>query len=282
MYFMDFVKTELISPPYRYFLSGENDFLKNYIIDIVARKTGRHITRVESAKEIVPNESLFDLKKLYILSGKSNPKSFYDYTMKLSKSKMGKTFSEAGFQEILCSNLFPNQIDKLTSIWLKKKGLPIYLAKDIARQNKFDPYSIHNTIEVLSFLDSDITIKELNAFCANISSVDMFKTIDYFIGGNYTEFMESVESSQFNIHEVLWALLRAIAKLQQAYASASGAVTWYQKKMVSAAGVLAPYGFERIIPYLNSLCISYGENREILVMRLLKLIFYLRGVIQTI
>lgn len=279
---MDFIKTELISPPYRYFLSGENDFLKNYVIDIISSKTGRIITRVESVKEIAANGSLFDLKKLYVLSGKSNPKSFSDYTVKLSRNKMGKTFTDAGFQEIQCSNLFPSQVDKLTTLWLKKKGLPAYPAKDIARQNKFDPYSIHNSIEILSFVDKDITQTELVAFCANLSSIDMFKTIDYFIEGNYAEFINQIQETRFNIHEILWSLLGAVTKLQQAYASAGTATTWYQKKMVSAAGVLAPYGFERIIPYINDMCIAYGENKDILVMRLFKLIFYLQGIIKII
>lgn len=274
---MDFVSSGLINPSYRYFLAGENDYLKSFVIDRLSKNSGRRAVRVSTVKEMQP-EGLFGSPSLWVLGSKSNPKVFQDFTVKVSKSKMGKTYKEAGFIEVTCSHLFPNQVAQFAGVLLAEKGMPKTYAKTIARLNKNDPYSIYNTIEALSYLDHKLTNEELIHYCGNLTTPDVFKMIDNFTEGNYNEFLNNVRESSINIHEILWALQGTLMRLQQTLFDSAFMVSWYQKKMLEAATKLAPYGFSKIIPYVNSMCLSYGQSREVLLLRLQRLIFHLSGV----
>jgi len=278
MYFMDFAKTESIDPRCRYFLSGDNEFLKNYAIDKIAKLTGRTIDRIESIKDMSPLGLFKGGVPICVLGSKSNPKNFRDFIIKLSKSKMGKTYKDNGFIEVTCSNLFDNQVNQFASLLLKAKKLPASYAKPIAELSKYDPYSVYNVINALSMLNKeDLNSLELIDYCRNLTTPDIYKIIDYFIEANYKEFLTQVSETRINIHEILWSLLGAIVRLQQSHINAANAVTWYQKKMAEASYKLAPFRFEKIISYVNDTCVSYGENRELLFLKIQRLIFYLRG-----
>lgn len=276
MYFMDFVNSAELAPQCRYFLAGDNDYLKSYVIERLAKKTGREVAHVSSVKEMVPT-GLFGRDKLYVLGSKSNPKTFQDFMIKTSKSKMGKTYKEAGFLEVSCSSLFPNQVGQFASALMKERGMAPGPARTIAKLARYDPFTVFNTVQALSFLDKKLTNEELIDYCENLTTPDTYKIIDYFVEGDFITFLDYVRRSHINIHEILWSLLGAVTRLHKAHLEAAFAKTWYQNKMVNAASRIAPYGFERMIIYVNSLCAAYGESREVLIMKLQKLVFYLRG-----
>lgn len=276
MYFMDFVNSTTINPSCRYFLSGDNDYLKNYIVDRLAGETGRKITRISSVSEIAP-KGLFGAEKLYVLGPKSNPKNFQDFTVKISKSKMGKTYKDAGFTEVSCSNLFPNQVGQFASYLLKERGMAPGPARSIAKLAKYDPFTVYNAVQSLSYLDKKLTNEELIDYCRNLTTPDTYKIVEYFLEGDHVEFINEVRESRTNIHEILWSLYGALTKLQKSYIDAAFAKTWYQKKLLSQAERIAPCGFENVTLYVNSLCTSYGESREILIMKLQRLVLYVRG-----
>ena len=275
MYFMDFVNGSTVAPSCRYFLGGDNDYLKSYVIDRLAAATGRQIARISSVSEMVP-VGLFGREKIYVLSSKSNPKTFQDYTVKLSKSKMGKTYRDAGFTEVSCSTLFPNQVGQFASALMKERGLAPGPARSIAKLAKYDPFTVFNAVQAISYLDKKLTNEELIDYCRNLTTPDTYKIVEYFLEGDYIEFFSHAQS-QTNIHEILWSLYGALTKLHKAWVDAAFANTWYQKKLVSQAQRIAPYGFERVIIYVNGLCTAYGESREILLLKLQKLAFFLRG-----
>jgi hypothetical protein len=126
----------------------------------------------------------------------------------------------------------------------------------------------------------DITAESLPDYCKNLTAPDIYKIIDYFIEGNYEEFLAILSETKINIHEILWSLMGALARLQQAYFDSANAVTWYQKKMTEASYKIAPFGFERILSYVNDTCVSYGDSKEILFMKVQRLVFYLRGLLK--
>jgi DNA polymerase III delta subunit len=278
MYFMDFAKSVTVEGSCRYFLAGENEFLKNYAIDKISTLTGRQVERVSSVSEIQPLGLFRGGVPICVLGGKSNPKNFRDFMIKVSKSKMGKTYKDNGFVEVTCSNLFPSQVNQFASMLLKARGMPVSFAKTIAELSKYDPYSVYNAIHALSVLDKkEITQTDLYKFCKNLTAPDLYKVIDYFIEAKYEEFLIALSETRIDIHGVLWGLLGALSSLQRAYFDAPNAVSWYQKKMAEASYKIAPFGFEKILSYVNDTCVAYGENREVLLLKIQRLIFYLRG-----
>lgn len=278
MYFMDFASSNLIAPSCRYFLSGDNQFLKNFAIDKMSKATGRPISRVASVSEMAP-KGLFGVDRLYVLGSKSNPKTFHDFMIKLSSAKMGKTYKDAGFIEVVCSSLFPNQVEQFASMLMKEQGIAPGQARTIAKIAKYDPFTVYNAIHALSYVEKKLTNEELINYCKNLTTPDTFKIIDYFIEGAYTDFIDFIRESRTNIHEILWSLLGAISRLHKAHKEAALANSWYLRRMTDAASKIAPYGFEKIIVYVNDMCTAYGESREVLLLKLQKLLFYLRGFI---
>lgn len=277
MYFMDFLKDPNINPSCRYFLSGDNDFLKTLSIDKLSTQTGRSIIRVESVKDINIDAGLFDKPKLYVLGTKSNPKKFRDFTVKLSKSKMGKTYKQAGFTEVVCSNLFPNQAKQLGAEFASRYGLSASAGRSLAEMLKYDPYSIYNASKVLGWVAEDIDLADFPNYIEYLGLPDTYKIVDYFIEGDYLEFINHVKKSHTNIHEILWSLLGAVTRLQGFLLNAHKSSSWYQKKMVSAASKLAPAGIDGLIVEISRLAASYGESREVLLLKLQRLIFHIKN-----
>lgn len=275
MYFMDFLGGP-VAPQCRYFLSGDNSYLKNFVIDRLSTSTGRKIARVSSVKEMVP-EGLFREPTLYVLGSKSNPKTFQDFMVKLSSSKMGKTYSNAGFTEVTCSSLFPSQAGQFASFLLGEYGLKKGPARTIAKICNYDPATISNTVLAISYGGKDFTEPELVELSRGLYIPDTYKIIDYFIEGEYVSFINHTRASRVNIHEILWSLAGALLKLQSVKIDYMSAKTWYQKKMANAHSRLSPYRFEVIIPYVSDLCNSYGLSKDVILLRIQKLIFYLEG-----
>ena len=281
MFFMDFINNPIITAECRYFLSGDNGFLKEYVIEKVARAAERRITRLSSVKEMLPEAGLFDEHPLYILGSKSNPKHFQDFTIKLSSSHMGKTFEAAGFIEISCGNLFPNQVKQFAVLVAAEYGLKREWGSALASSMHGDPYSIVNSIRIVSYVKDDLRQSKHLPFTVDyltnyLGAPETYQIVDMFIAGDYSNFLREVESLKLaNLREVLWSLLGALLRLQKAHLAP--AMTWYQKKLAAGADKIAPYGFASIISYVNTLCNSYDDSPSILFLQIQRLIFYLRG-----
>lgn len=277
MYFVDFVSKHRVSSNYRYFLSGDSNYLKNFVIEKLAAQSGRKPVRVSTAKELQLGRGLFDVPVLWVSDLKGDFKLLQDFTVKLSKNKMPKSYLNNGFIEVICSQMFPNQVSKFTVALLESYHMPRSYAEAITILNKYDPYSIYNTVRALSYLDTQLTHDELIDYCGKLTTPDVFNIVDFFIEGDYLEFLGSIRETGVNMSEVLWALLGTLMKLHQVYLGPRGYVSWYHTKMLNAATRLAPAGLHTIISYVKALSDSYYQSKASVVTGLLKLVYYLKG-----
>jgi len=286
MYFMDIFDS--LAPPTkpRIYLSGNNGFLKEFTIGIFYNIWNKRIVRVNKEIDFSTEStaSLFPMSKepMYILSNSIEPKHFKDYMIKLSDKKMPTKYKKAGFTEIICGDLFPNQVEKLCYLWLNKR-ISMENVRFICYTNQYDIYSCWNTTTILSdLLDSGISLSHdgINAICHNLSGNPVYKTLDYFIDGKYNLFMTNINNDTYKPLEMASGLLHTIQKINQN--SLLPPKTWYQNKLYSSYLRLQPYNINLIVKYCNELVEGFNISKNIFTLKISKLVSYLTGLSPTL
>jgi hypothetical protein len=253
MYFMDFYRAKTQSD--KYFLTGTDEFLKILAQDKISSDLEFPIQRIrdkEELKQIV--RPLFGGARILLVPSNINVKVWPVYTIKLSDKRMPAALKKAGFEEVLCNGLFPNQVRSLTQIFLDKQRIQHdkQLILDLCNLNRYDVYSIYNTIQLYSFTPE----QSLDQVGPALISVDLYKTMDMFMDGNLTDFMVSAEASKVKIRDLVLSMITVINKMVAALAL-KGELTWYQNKLQSAAQL---YGIHRLTPLLNMLNKIYIDH----------------------
>jgi hypothetical protein len=257
-------------------------FLMDHAIVILAIAWDRPtIKRIKSKTDLtfIKNALIFPTKDTYVIYDNSID-MFSDYTIKISKNKMTKKYKDAGFEEIICGDLFPGQVEQLTEGFIDSRlhvKPPMDLVKFICHCNNYDVASIVNTIELLSYSGRsiiDIPLGELVLFCGDITNIEANDATNLFIDGKYTEFIQTLNQSRKTARDMLWALLAIVMKAQT---SSSSAKTWYEKRMVAFKKRMESGGLSKIADYLNELAKSHSLKTDQIFNRLCRLSLYLNG-----
>jgi hypothetical protein len=271
MYFSDaHQKLQEGNIPTRLFLSGSNEFMKEFIVEKLAHLWGRVPERVLETKVLMAGESLFDtMPKFYVLAPKCEPKRLEDFMVKLATSRMNAKYKKTNFLEIICNDLFPNQVEQFCSRLFV--NFPIATIRKICYYNNYDIYSIYNTHKIYSYYPDG-----LQSYCGNLSSAELLKVADHFIDGNYPEFLRGVYDGEFKPGDLLWTLSGLVTKVWLSYSKGKNK-TWYEKKLYRAGARLDPAGFNIIISFLSGLASSYKYSRDQIVLNMCNLVSYLNG-----
>ena len=282
MYFMDFIKAKERPSKRRYVLSGTNEFLMDIAIVILSVAWECPvIKRIKTKADLkfIKNALIFPSKTTYVVY-ESSIDILSDYTIKITKNKMTKKYKDAGFEEVVCGDLFPNQVEELTHIFVKGKlneDVHMDLIRFICHCNNYDVASIVNTIELLSYSGrrvTEISLGELVLFCGDITNIESNDATNLFIEGKYVEFIQVLNQSRKIAKDILWALLAIVMKAQTA--SMTGK-TWYEKRMAAFAGRMYHSGMHVIADYLNDLAKTHMLKTDQVFNRLCRLSLYLNG-----
>jgi len=198
MYFLEGISYIEKTKEPRLYLSGDNDYLKNFIINYVKDKTGKIPCNY---KEIKTN--LFYTNKFFPITTDKvlNPKGIL---IKVSNKKANKKeLKENKLEEISCSNLFPSQVKTFIKICSDKYDLvlPDDIADILYTYFKDDLEKIEDYIKIIYYsqlFDNYYIIEDIN--------ISTFRLVECVIKGD----INSVLRGLYNFKDyfgIIWLLI---------------------------------------------------------------------------
>jgi hypothetical protein len=278
MYFSDFITKPRICKSY--YLSGSNDFLKEYLVEVISRLHNIGTSRVNSTAEYkrINGSMIFGNVPIFIIGKKLDvvPSS---RAIKIGGDKITEKYKKAGYVEISCKSLFDNQVETLvkhfgTTLGVFNSSTSLSYVKYICHLNEYDVASCYNLVKLMYWY-GPIPFEELPFIGGNLSDVEVTKSIDNFIEGKYNFVMSSIINAKVDLTQFCWALLNTITKSLSTLQLRKP--TWYQKKLQTLAHSLAPLNISLILAYLFKLCNNYSLPKPKKFMQLGYLIMYLQG-----
>jgi hypothetical protein len=285
MYAYDFlIKGNLISD--KVFLSGDNECVKNLVIQKITSVwgvTGKVYATKNSELQGSFNQPIFGVVKVaHILSGKAEPNKSMHYVIRVSSKAMTKKYKDMGFEEITCGNFFPNQVENFCKSLISELHIniaPVY-GKFLCVTCSYDLVSVINVVKVLSYLDqsyvASLSYADFSLLCGTLTISDETAIVNYFVEGNYSEFLSRLHDNPRIVTLVLKNLMYTLLKAQSI--SSSKKPTWYQQKLLTCLGRMELCGVNRVILELQALCGDYLLQSPQIMLRLHKLIRMIKGV----
>jgi hypothetical protein len=276
MYFSDFIAKPRICKSY--YLAGSDDFLKEYLIGIIAQQHNKRTARINNTKECknTGGNLIFGDTPIWIVGSKLDviPDGV---AIKIGAAKITAKYKKAGYVEIMCSPLFDNQVESLVQHFVKTLGvidIGFSQIQFLCRLNDYDIPSCYNTAKLLS-LYGRLPIEEWQYISGNLSDVEVNRAIDNFIEGKYNLVMNAVVNTRVDMSQFCWALLNVITK---SLASTNlRKPTWYQKKLQKLSARLVPMNVSLVLAYLYKICGDYTAPKSQRVFYLTYLLMYLQG-----
>jgi hypothetical protein len=267
------------------FLSGENGFIRGMVIDKLKKDWGVRETiwaTKTSDLKVYGNLTVFGPARVaYILNGKVEPKEGLQYVVKVSSKKITKKYKDLGFHEIICSDLFPNQIETFCKQYLLEAGvsLPVTYSKFICVSCGYDMVAITNTIKILSFLDpsyvQSLSYQDFALVCGSLAVTDESTIINHFVEGEYAEFLNKLYENPRLISAVLWGMVYALIRVRDTIGTKNP--SWYQKKLVACGKRMEHFGIDRVIVFTHDLAEAFLLKFPQIMLELNRLIKILKG-----
>jgi hypothetical protein len=282
MYFSDFIKAKTPPTGKRYFLSGTNTFAMEIVTGALSSYWNRKVKWISSKADVsfMRNALIFPQEQVYVIGSNLDIDVFSDYTIKRSKNKITKKYKDSGFQEIVCGDLFPGQVEELTKAqletFLHQKVSP-NLVKFICYCNNYNLVSIWNCVSLIEASGRDINsipLGELVLYGGDITATEGYSVVNHFVEGNYTAFIQDLYKERKLSKEILWSLLATILKSQSVPA---GAKTWYERRMLDFRKRMDGAGACQIVGYLNDLAKAHALKTEQIFNQLCRFVLYLNG-----
>jgi hypothetical protein len=206
MYAIDGIKYVLDNSDSRLFLSGSNNFIKYYLIDIIAKATNKIPNYVEKREQIKRNNLFGNSRYFNVFTSNANLVNLSDpILIKMSnKAASKKILKENSLTEIVCNDLFLNQVAELTNLHCNRFQIPIdkNFVYPLAYAYKDNLESLINFLNVGQFSD-------LNE---NLIDIPAVKLVNYFIEGNIKDFIRGFERTK-EIYPTLWLLIKKFEEL---------------------------------------------------------------------
>lgn len=206
MYAIDGIRHVLTGGDFRLFLSGSNDFIKYYLIDIIAKSTNKIPNYVEKHEQIKRSNLFGSSKYFNVFMPSSTLIDLSDpILIKMSnKSASKKILKENLLTEIVCNDLFLNQVVELINIHCNRFQISIdkNFIYPLAYAYKDNLESLINILNIGQFSD-------LNEGLINIPAM---KLVNYFIEGNIKDFIRGFERTK-EIYPTLWLLIKKFEEL---------------------------------------------------------------------
>jgi hypothetical protein len=268
------------------FLGGDNVFVKNLVIDKLLQTWGIsrriHVEKTSDLK-VSCNYSIFGPERVvYILGNKLEPKTDLQYVVKLGNGKLSKKFKDLGFEEVMCSDFFPNQVEDFCKIRLSESdvSLPTEYAKFICVSCGYDLLAVNNVIKILSLFGNDyiksLSYENFAVICGRLSTSDESTIINLFIEGNYAEFVTKISENVNFLSPVLWGLTFALFKVKESM-QLTKKPTWYQSKLINCGKRLEHYGIERVIILTHNLASSFSMKPQQIMLAINRLVKEIQG-----
>ena len=285
MYASDFLQKGLSSQ--RMYLSGENSFVKGLVIDKILKDwNSPQVIKASKNSDIkvYGNLSVFGkISVAYILSGQADYKEGLALVIKISSTKMPKKYKDLGFIEIVCGDLFPNQVESFCQNYLHSVGvnLPQIYSKFICVSCNYDLVAITNVAKILSFLDQNyvasLAYQDFAVVCGNLCVAEESAIVASFIDGNYTNFLDRLSQNPRMSSSILWGLVHALMRVKGTKAAASRNPTWYQRKLLSCAERMEHFGLDRVIMFTHNLAENSTLKFPQIMLEITRLIKMIKG-----
>jgi hypothetical protein len=176
---VDFINSGKVSDQCKYKLYGNDDFLKWYIVDIIAERAGLPKKYVATSSDLASLGGLFSVGFLAVVSPECKLSKTDPYMVRLTKSSISAdknvpNVGKSGVINISCFSLFPNELESLVLHMVNYAGLDRSLVSSLINSNYGDLGRINNHIKLLQFNDfRDVESEEGY-------EADSFRVINYF------------------------------------------------------------------------------------------------------
>jgi hypothetical protein len=286
MYLNEFIRDLPRSETCRYYLSGNNIFFKNWLIQYIAKREKKSLKYVKDKKEYkaINTNSLFGGQPIIVLGPKVDKDKAQNFRIKIGGGKeMPKKYKKMGYFDITCNNMFPNHVEEFAGFCCSEAGLFVskQTLKFLCYVTENDPYSIDNAIKLLAIVQdyTPLTDEQIQDYCKVLSSQEFYEVMDSFCEERFEEFLSRVESSQIKMNEFMLSMTFFLFRLEMLYAFPVAVTTWGEKKMQKASKRLAKYNYKtQLLPFLRNVLRS-GGSANILLLQLKLMVAYMKGFI---
>jgi hypothetical protein len=270
---VDFINKGTISEQCKYKLHGNDEFLKWYIVDIIADRAGLPKKYIATTTDLSSLGGLFSTGYLAVVSPECKFNGINPFMVKLTKSSITadraiRNVDKNGVVHISCFSLFPNEIESLVLHMVNYAGLDRSLVSNLINSNYGD----------LSRIDNQIKLLQLNDFRSVESEedyeADSFKVINYFLDKNYQKVLELINSPSFEIAEFTWTFAYFLEKMYSIRGKADK-LPWYDTRLRLADQSLKVVTLSDIIRYVSVMTSNYISNASLLRLKFNKLLYSL-------
>lgn len=280
MYFIDFLRkpTDEITAYKKVYIYGNNTFLIDSATSRMAKAWGRDLVYANKASDLESNDMLlFGKPKAYVLSSSLNPKTIKDYMIKHSKNKIATKYKKEGFVEICCNNLTIKQAEAFLG-QISKLNLPKDTIKQLCFASNYDAYSIWNSSLLLNIAyknNPNLNFEELIFYCGNLTNIETIQAINYFVKGEFDKFMTYLNTSPIAPRNLMWAMSTIMNKgtfaIDGMYTNA-----FYYKNIANDLRKFS-MDMKEVAIYIYNIAIDFNLSSAAIVLKLQRLIFYLKG-----
>lgn len=270
---VDFINSGKVSDQCKYKLYGNDEFLKWYIVDIIAERAGLSKKYVATSSDLASLGGLFSVGFLAIVSPECKINKTDPYTVKLTKSTISvdknvPNISKSGVVNISCFSLFPNDLETVVFHMINSTGVDRSLAYSLINSNYGDLGRIYNQIKLLQ-------LNGYNKVDAEESyEADSFRVINYFLDGNYWKVLELISNPSFEIAEFTWAFAYFLEKMYSVRGKA-GKLPWYDSRLRLSDQSLKVVTLPDVIEYISDVTSNYVNNPSLLRLKFSKLLYSL-------
>jgi len=274
MYFSDF-----ISNPTRaksYFLSGKDDFLKEYLVGYISKMHNKSVIRLDKKQppKYMGSSFLFREEPLWVVDPATTfiPEGL---AIKLG-NKITKPYTSAGYVEIVCSLTFDNQIEDFVKQLALVAGLNTSseFIKYICYLNQYDPCSCCNTVNLIS-LHKNISFEEIPLISGSIVNPDITTTVNHFVDGKYSYVLTDIIQAKVDSRLLCFILADTIARAMDTVGVVKP--TWMQRRLLQLWSKLEPLNVGIILSTLNSIHRDILSPTAVIRSRLVYLVAYIGG-----
>jgi len=246
--------------PCRYILSGDNAFLKDYILRCISKSEKRKLKYMTA---YTPDISLFGSEYISVIKppkGTKKPLIDSNYVVYLKNNAPAKC-GNLKYEVVECGALFPSGTVTVTKHMLSTYKLSLDYANELALRHQYDLAAVYNSVQLLRYSTNLEVIED--------DQHDMSKIVNYFVDGDLPRFFSGALNTEVNISEFIYYFLGTLTSAMKLRYTKHYS-PWYQNRMNKMDSCLRKPNLEQIIIYLTSVCSQYVNNPSTLRLHLCK------------
>jgi hypothetical protein len=213
-----------------YYVYGQDGFLKDYAVQMIARKLGRKCLHADPP-DVFPG--LFPAKKqctLFVVDTKYTGATREPLAM-VSINKLGKSLKDKKVLEVSCYGLTEPQLRRFVQDAAMSVGLEIRDGlEDFFMGVGVDPETILDVVKLVSWSYSSVGLADIEVIASMLGGVpgtSVMAVLNQLTAGNLKEFIRQLDVQHIDLQELLWVLSAYVLK------TVDSTNNWYSKQQLN-------------------------------------------------